>query len=56
MVKYADEVTDATYHPSLHTNSYYDKVNKMLSGATCKEDVLDILEFIADELSLGTFI
>ena len=31
------------------------KVNKLLSEATCKEDVLDILEFIDDELSGGTF-
>ena len=26
-----------------------------ISGATCKEDVLDILEFIGDELRSGTF-
>ena len=31
-------------------------IGMAISGATCKEDVLDILEFIADELSLGTFI
>ena len=43
------------YHPSLHTNAYYDKINKLLSEATCKEDVLDILEFIGDELNNGTF-
>ena len=31
-------------------------IGMAISGATCKEDVLDILEFIANELSLGTFI
>lgn len=49
------DVAEGAYHPSLHTNAYYDKVNKLLSEATCKEDVLDILEFIGDELSSGTF-
>ena len=49
------DVAEGAYHPSLHTNTYYDKVNKLLSEATCKEDVLDILEFIGDELSSGTF-
>lgn len=49
------DAAEGAYHPSLHTNLYYDKVNKLLSEATCKEDVLDILEFIGDELSNGTF-
>lgn len=49
------DVAEGAYHPSLHTNAYYDKINKLLSEATCKEDVLDILEFIGDELSSGTF-
>lgn len=48
-------VSNSAYHPSLHTNAYYDKVNKLLSEATCKEDVLDILEYICDELVYGTF-
>lgn len=43
------------YHPSLHTNAYYDKINKLLGGATYKEDVLDILEFVSNELSSGSF-
>ena len=47
-------VSEGTYHPSLHTNAYYDRVNNLLSEATCKEDVLDILEFIGDELKNGT--
>ena len=49
------DVAEGAYHPSLHTNAYYDKINKLLSEATCKEDVLDILEFIGDELSGGAF-
>lgn len=49
------DVAEGAYHPSLHTNAYYDKINKLLSEATCKEDVLDILKFIGDELSSGTF-
>ena len=48
-------VAEGAYHPSLHTNAYYDKINKLLGEATCKEDVLDILEFISDELSSGSF-
>lgn len=48
-------VSNSAYHPSLHTNAYYDKVNKLLSEATCEEDVLDILEYICDELIDGTF-
>ena len=48
-------VSEGAYHPSLHTNSYYDRVNNLLREATCKEDVLDILEFIGEELKNGTF-
>lgn len=49
------DVAEGAYHPSLHTNAYYDKINKLLGGATCKEDVLDILEFVSNELSSGSF-
>ena len=49
------DVAEGAYHPSLHTNAYYDKINKVLSKATTKDDVLDILDFIGDELSSGTF-
>ena len=48
-------VAEGAYHPSLHTNAYYDKINKLLGGATYKEDVLDILEFVSNELSSGSF-
>lgn len=49
------DVAEGAYHPSLHTNAYYDKVNKLLSEATCKEDVLDILDDISEQLQCGTF-
>jgi len=49
------DVPNSTYHPSLHTNAYYDKVNDMLRGATSKDDVLDILSDISEQLLNGTF-
>ncbi|WMJ23153.1 AHH domain-containing protein [Paludicola sp. MB14-C6] len=48
-------VAEGAYHPSLHTDSYYRKVSDLLSGAKSKNDVLDILDDIADQLSKGTF-
>ena len=50
------DVTESAYHPSLHTNAYYDEVNNLLSGATSKQDVIDILNYISDELKSGTFL
>ncbi|RCX13018.1 HNH/ENDO VII superfamily nuclease [Anaerobacterium chartisolvens] len=49
------DVAEGAYHPSLHTDSYYRKVTDLLSGAKSKNDVLDILDDIADQLSKGTF-
>lgn len=51
----AKDASSSAYHPSIHTNAYYDEVNKLLSTATSKEDVLDILDFIGSELKNGTF-
>ena len=51
----AKDASSSAYHPSIHTNAYYDEINKLLSKATSKEDVLDILDFIGDELKNGTF-
>lgn len=48
-------VSNASYHPSLHTNSYYEKVNSLLREAKSKEDVEDILRYIEQELEKGTF-
>lgn len=44
------DVAEGAYHPSLHTDSYYRKVTELLSSAKSKDDVLDILEDIADQL------
>ena len=47
--------SESAYHPKLHTNEYYSKVNEMLSQATSKEDVLDILDDIREQLLDGIF-
>jgi len=47
--------TGGIYHPSLHTNSYYDEVNNLLEDATSKKEVLDILNSIGVSLQNGTF-
>ncbi len=49
------DVAVAAYHPSLHTNAYYDEVNNLLAEATSKTDVIEILEYIAESLLNGTF-
>ncbi len=49
-------VPNITYHRSVHTNEYYRKVNEMLSEATSKKDVEDILNSIRSSLENGTFI
>jgi len=43
------------YHPSLHTDGYYRRVTEALSIATSKEDIIDILADIAEQLSKGIF-
>ena len=48
-------VAEGAYHPSLHTDSYYRKVSDLLSGAKSRNDVFDILDDIADQLSKGMF-
>ena len=48
-------VSNASYHPSLHTNEYYRKVNSLLNNANSREDVLDILDMISDDLLDGSF-
>ncbi len=49
------DVTKGAYHPSLHTNVYFEEVNSLLSGATSKQDVLDILNYISESLQNGSF-
>lgn len=48
-------LTDAEYHPSLHTDAYYAEVTRRLLSASSKDDVVDILSSIAQELLSGTF-
>ena len=48
-------VSNAAYHPSLHTNKYYEKVNLELKKATSKEDVEKILSSIATLLLNNSF-
>ncbi len=49
------DVSSATYHPAMHTNVYYDKVNDLLEGVTEKQDAIDILKYISEQLKAGTF-
>ncbi|MBE5833865.1 MAG: hypothetical protein E7309_04435 [Butyrivibrio sp.] len=49
------EVDEGTYHPSMHTGDYYDKVTKELNKATSREECIEILNNIAEELQNGTF-
>lgn len=51
----AKDVAESAYHPSLHTNAYYNEINKQLLKATSKEDVLSILDDISEQLMDGTF-
>ena len=48
-------VSKSAYHPGLHTDEYYKKVNSMLKKATSKESALKILKKIGKELEKGTF-
>ena len=48
-------VSNASYHPSLHTNEYYSKVNNLLKNADTREDAIDILDLIREELLDGIF-
>jgi len=47
--------SSAAYHPSLHTNAYYQKVNKLLSGAGSRDEVIEVLNKIRKGLLDGTF-
>ena len=49
------DAAKGAYHPSLHTDSYYRKVTELLSSTKSKDDVLDILDDIAEQLRNGTF-
>ena len=48
-------ISNYAYHPSLHTDAYYEKVNSFLLQATNREEAIEILEVIGEMLSSGTF-
>ncbi len=48
-------MAQSAYHPSLHTDQYYRTVTEMLSQASSKEDALEILFDISEQLMNGTF-
>ena len=43
------------FHQGLHTNQCYAKVERLLSAATTKEEVVAVSSFIGSELQKGTF-
>lgn len=51
----AKDAANGAYHPSLHTNAYYDEINNLLSDAMSKQEVLDVLNYISESLLDGTF-
>ena len=46
---------NATYHGSLHTNTYYYNVYNELSGCTSADECISVLRRIASALQNGTF-
>jgi hypothetical protein len=44
-----------TYHPSLNTKAYNEKVHELLRKATSKENAIEILKDIGEQLANGTF-
>ncbi len=49
------EITTSTYHNTLHTYEYYDKVTNLVKRANSTEELKEILSSIAEKLSQGTF-
>jgi hypothetical protein len=50
-----DKIGRGTNHLSLHTNRYYNEVNRRLMQAKSKKEVLEILQDIEKELANNTF-
>ena len=48
-------VANSAYHPSLHTGDYHEKVYDLLSKADSREEVIEILRDIAEQLHEGIF-
>ena len=47
-------MSEAAYHPSLHTYDYYEKINALLNGAASRDDAIEILKYIKIELQSGS--
>ena len=50
-----DDAVKAAYHPTLHTERYFDEVYNRLASARSADDVLVILNDIRKELLAGKF-
>ena len=50
------DISDAAYHPSLHTHRYMNTVNEELRRATTRMEVILILRYIALRLVTGNFL
>lgn len=48
-------VAGTTYHRTLHTNAYYEKVYDLLRHATNKQEGIEVLSYIKQSLADGTF-
>ena len=48
-------ILSGTYHPSMHTNVYYEEVNNLMSGVQSREEALEMLNYIRECLEQGTF-
>lgn len=51
----ATSTAPGMYHPTLHTQAYYDEVNERLSVVITKEQAIEVLSEIRDELISGKF-
>lgn len=49
-------VAGTTYHRTIHTAQYYDKVNSLLSSANTKGEAIEVLAYIKEALMNGTFL
>lgn len=48
-------VSEAAYHRSLHTNVYYENVEKAFQGISSKEEAVEVLQDIREQLIEGIF-
>jgi hypothetical protein len=51
----AKNVSNSAYHPGLHTDEYYKKVELLLSKSKNRSEAIEILKNIEKQLLDGTF-